>query len=123
MLSIERGERFEARRGGEERARVADEHVPMRRQGGKRGGAFLRRRGETVGRFTDAGLKRRRDDRAIAGAAAEIARKLVAKPCICRGLGGMIGGEQAHHDPGRAEAALRGVRIDHRLLQRMQFAA
>ena len=35
----------------------------------------------------------------------------------------MVGGEQAHHDPGCAEAALRGVSIDHRLLQRMQFAA
>ena len=35
----------------------------------------------------------------------------------------MVGGEQAHHDPGRAEAALRGVSVDHRLLQRMQFAA
>ena len=35
----------------------------------------------------------------------------------------MIGGEQAHHDPGRAEPALRGVRVDHRLLQRMQVSA
>ena len=34
----------------------------------------------------------------------------------------MVGGEQAHHDPGRAEAALRGVSFDHRLLKRMQFA-
>ena len=35
----------------------------------------------------------------------------------------MVGGEQAHHDAGGAKAALRGVRIDHGLLQRMQFAA
>ena len=123
MLGIERGERSEARGRREERARVADEHVPLVGKSGKRGGALRRRRGETVGRLTDAGLERRAQDRAIAGAAAEIARKLVAKPCICRRLAGMVGGEQAHHDPGRAEAALRGVRIDHRLLQRMQFAA
>ena len=35
----------------------------------------------------------------------------------------MVGGEQAHHDARRAEAALRRVIVDHRLLQRMQFAA
>ena len=35
----------------------------------------------------------------------------------------MIGGEQAHDDPRRAETALRGVVIDHCPLQRMQFAA
>ncbi|HWY84420.1 MAG TPA: hypothetical protein VNY10_21235, partial [Roseiarcus sp.] len=34
----------------------------------------------------------------------------------------MVGGEQAHHDTGRAKAALRGVSINHRLLQRMEFA-
>ena len=35
----------------------------------------------------------------------------------------MIGGEQTHDDPGRAETALRGVVIDHRPLQRMEFAS
>ena len=35
----------------------------------------------------------------------------------------MVGREQAHHNPGRAKAALRGVIVDHRLLQRMQLAA
>ena len=35
----------------------------------------------------------------------------------------MVGGEQTHHDPGRTEAALRGVVVDHRLLQRMQLVA
>ena len=35
----------------------------------------------------------------------------------------MVGGEQAHHDPRRAEPALRGVVIDHRLLDRMKLAA
>jgi hypothetical protein len=35
----------------------------------------------------------------------------------------MVGGKQAHHDPRRAEAALRGVSVNHRLLQRMQFGA
>ena len=31
------------------------------------------------------------------------------------------GGEQAHHDSRRAKTALRGVSVDHGLLQRMQF--
>ena len=35
----------------------------------------------------------------------------------------MVSGEQAHHDTGRAEAALGSVSIDHGLLQRMQLAA
>jgi hypothetical protein len=35
----------------------------------------------------------------------------------------MIGGEQAHHDPRCAEAALRAVQVDHRLLHRMEDAA
>ena len=92
-------------------------------EGGERRGALLRRRGETVGRLADAALQRRRDDRAIAGASAEIARKLVAKRRVRQRLAGMVGGEQAHHDARRAEAALRGVSVDHRLLQRMQLAA
>ena len=35
----------------------------------------------------------------------------------------MIGGEQAHDDAGRAETALRGVMVDHRLLHRMERVA
>jgi len=35
----------------------------------------------------------------------------------------VIGGEQAHDDPGGAKTALRGVVIDHCPLQRMQLAA
>ena len=120
---IERSQRIEARRSSEENRLVADEYVLMIGEGGERRGALLRRRGETVGRLADRRLQRRRDDRAITGASAEIARKLVAKPRVRHRLAGMVGGEQAHHDPRRAEAALRGVSVDHRLLQRMQFAA
>ena len=36
---------------------------------------------------------------------------------------GMVGREQAHHDARRAEAALRAVMIDHRLLDRVQRLA
>ena len=50
---IERSERIEARRGGEEGRLVADEHVLMVSEGGERRGALLRRRGETVGGLTD----------------------------------------------------------------------
>ena len=35
----------------------------------------------------------------------------------------MTQGEEAHHKARRAEAALRGVEINHRLLHRMQLAA
>src|ERR1700722_13513602 len=35
----------------------------------------------------------------------------------------MVCGEQAHHDARGTKTALRGVSVDHRLLQRMQFAA
>ena len=39
------------------------------------------------------------------------------------GLVRVIGVEQAHHDARRAEAALRAVQVDHRLLNRMQRLA
>ena len=80
-------------------------------------------RRESVGRRAVARLQRRREDRTITGASAEISGELVTKPRVGLRRARMVGGEQAHHDPGRAEAALRGVNVDHRLLQRMQFPA
>ena len=66
---------------------------------------------------------RRRDDRLVAGAAAEVAlqRRL---DLALRGVG-LAHPEpvERHHDPRRAEAALAAVEIHHRLLHRMQFAA
>ena len=120
---IERRERIEARWSGEEGGLVADEHVSVVGEGGERRGALSRRRREPVGGRAVAGLERRREYRAIAGASAEIAGELVTEPAVGLRRARMVGGEQAHHDPGRAEAALRGMVVDHRLLQRMQLAA
>src|SRR6185369_7348528 len=65
--------------------------------------------------------QRRVDDRAIAGAAAEIAReRIVDRRAAGHAL--VMEREQRHHDAGRAEAALRSMVIDHRLLHRMQRA-
>ncbi len=120
---IERGERVEARGRGEEAALVADEEVRIVGEPGERPGALGRRRCEAVGRGSVAGREPCGQDRAIAGAAAEIAGELVAEARGGRGRAGMIGGEQAHHDARRAEAALRAVMVDHRLLHRMQAVA
>ena len=76
--------------------------------------------GETVGGRADAGLQRRLDDRPIAGAAAKIAGELIADRRRGSPARALIEREQAHHDAGRAEAALRAVQVDHRLLDGMK---
>ncbi len=119
---IQRRQRIETRGRREEGGLVANKYIPVVSELGKRRSAFARRRRESVGRRAVARLQRRREDRTIAGASAEISRELVAKPRISHRVIGLVGGEQAHHDPGRAKATLRGVSIDHRLLQRMEFA-
>src|SRR5580693_10076072 len=103
---IERRQRVEARRSREEDGLVANEHILMVGESAERGSARLRRRSETIGRLADSALQRRRNDRAITGASTEVARQLVAKPRICHRLTRMVGGEQAHYDTGRTEAAL-----------------
>ena len=70
-----------------------------------------------------ANLERRVDDRPIAGAAAQISRQHIVD--LVAGRAAMIVvivREQAHHDAGRAEAALRAVQTRHRFLDRMQHA-
>ena len=60
----------------------------------------------------------RADDGGVAGAAAQVARKLhvmVRRPVE-------MGGGHAHDKAGRAEATLAAVKVDHRLLDRMQRA-
>ena len=56
------------------------------------------------------------NDRPVAGAAAEIARELIVDPVTIDGAALLAHGEERHDDAGRAEAALRAVVIDHRLL-------
>ena len=61
-------------------------------------------------------------DRAIAGATAEIAGKRFMHGGAFGRLTAMMEGEHRHHETRRAEAALGGVGIDHRLLHRMERA-
>ena len=123
VAGIERGERIEARRSGEKARLVSDEKVPPVGERGERSGPLIGRGGEPVGGRAVAGRKARVDDRPVAGAAAEIAGELIAEARRRRRGPRMIGGEQAHHDARRAEAALRAVQVDHRLLDRMERVA
>ena len=120
---VKRGERSFARRRGEEGVVVADEQVAAVGERRQRRGALGGRGGETIGRPAVAGRQRRVDDRPIAGATAEVAGERVARALVGRRLALVIEREQAHDDAGRAEAALRAVIVDHRLLHRMQALA
>ena len=123
IAGIEIGERRLARRRGEERALLADEKIAPVRKRSERGAALGRLRLEAVGGRAVAGRQRRVDDRLVAGAAAEVARQRLADASIGRGLALVVEREQAHDDSRRAEAALRAVEIDHRLLDRVQRVA
>jgi hypothetical protein len=64
-----------------------------------------------------------RDDRPVAGAAAEIAGERVVDPRPARRARLLVvEGRQGHHEARRAEAALRAVVLDHRLLDRVERA-
>jgi hypothetical protein len=64
------------------------------------------------------------EDGAVAGAAAQVARKVLhrlrARHATALADLGLVQREQAHHEARRAEAALRAVVIDQRLLHRVQ---
>ena len=124
MLLIEVGDAVDRRRRGEEAVAVADEDVVVVGEEAEEAGGLGGIGGEMVAARRRTGGERRLDDRPIAGAAAEIAgdpvghRVAVERPRIGR----LIEGEQAHDEAGRAEAALRGVALDHRGLHRMELA-
>jgi len=61
-----------------------------------------------------------RQDRAVAGAAAEVAGERILQGARVRRAAFALVGVEAHHEPRRAEAALAGVVRHHRLLDRMQ---
>ena len=67
------------------------------------------------------------EDRPVAGAAAQVAGELVGELLARRpraaALVVLVGRPQRHHEARRAEAALRAVALDHRLLHRMQRAS
>ena len=72
-------------------------------------------------RFDCEALLHRPDDRGVAGAAAEIAGERVVDRLLAWQRVGRAGqGEHRHDEAGRAEATLRAVAVDHRLLDRVQ---
>ena len=68
------------------------------------------------------GLERGIRDGPVAGAAAQIAREPVVHGGSVRTHPRVVEGEEAHHEPGGAETALRSVGIDHCTLHGMQVA-
>jgi len=123
MAGVEFGERRFARRRGEEGVVVADEEIAAVGERAQRLRSLPGRRCEVVGGTAVAGRQRGVEDRPIAGAAAEIAGERVTGAGVGRGLALVVEREQAHHDAGRAEAALGAWKSDHRLLDRMETGA
>ena len=71
-------------------------------------------------------LLRRVEDRTVAGAAAQVPRQFLLRQ-LTRHVTApnnmvLVHAEHAHHEAGRAEAALRAVAADHRFLGRVQRA-
>ena len=110
------------RRRGEEALLRADEDVVAVAQSRQRRGDRRLVVGEAVARGRRACRRAGIDDRPIAGAAAEIAGDPVVD-VVARSSGLRSAADTArtgHDEAGRAEAALRAVMVDHRLLHRMQ---
>jgi hypothetical protein len=124
------GPRGPARQGLGERGRAPDRAAgafePGARvvaQGGQPGGQRREVEGpRRHGGQSPSGI----DDGPVAGAAAQVARdgglRLLAAERARRAAIGVVEGEQRHHEAWRAEAALRGMVIDHGLLHRVQGA-
>ncbi len=108
---------------GEEALFVAEEDVLAVGEELQHAGHFLGAGPEAVAAFAGACLKRRVDDRPVAGAAAQVAGDpvvhLVARHAP---VGALVKREQRHDEARRAEAALRAVVLDHRELHGMQRA-
>jgi len=119
----QRGERGLPGRRREEGGFVPDKEIAPVSERGQRGAPFVRERLETIDRQPFASRERRIDDRLVAGAAAEIAGERFANAGVSRRRALVIEREQAHHDAGRAKAALRAVKLDHGLLDGMQRLA
>ncbi len=111
--------------GGREEARLMpDEEIRTFLQGFQPQLPALGIRRENIGRRAMEGGHRGIGDRAIARAAAEIAGEdVIEGRAGQRAFGLVIGREEAHHDARRAEAALRAVMRDHRLLDRVELPA
>ena len=64
----------------------------------------------------------RLDNGAITRAAAEIAGKRFVDDPVLDALAALMKCKHGHHETGRAETALGGIRVDHGLLHRMKSA-
>lgn len=69
-----------------------------------------------------AGLFSGVDDRAVAGAATQVAGQRFQRGALVVACGVLLQGEQRHDEARGAEAALRAMAIDHRLLHAVQLA-
>src|SRR5579863_2582181 len=123
MAAIEFGERCFARRRGEEALFVAHEEIAIIGEPFERGAALAGEARKTILRLGDASRESGVEDWPIAGAAAEIASELVADRRAARPFVRLVERKEAHHDARRAEAALRAMQVDHRLLDRMEVFA
>ena len=100
----------------------ADQDVGLVVEAGERAGDLRSSIGEAVAPRAGAGGERGVDDRAVAGAAAQVA----GDPVVHGRAGDRLAArvveqrEQRHDEARRAEAALRAMEVDHRLLHRMQ---
>ena len=122
MSFAQRCEAFRRSRDGEKPLVVADEDVARLGKGGELRRGLARPRDIAVGRLAPAGIQRGIDDRAIAGAPAQVAGKPVIDRSPVRRAGLVVEGEQRHDESRRAEAALRSMAAHHRLLNRVQPA-
>ncbi len=77
---------------------------------------------ETVLALDAAGLLRRRQNRPVAGAAAQVARQRLLRLLTLVFPAVLLQTEHRHYKSRRAKTALRAVAIDHRLLHAVQLA-
>ena len=123
VFHIELREGLLAGRRGEERRFIADEHIRLVVERAERLQPRRRLACELIVGAGLADFDRRIHDRPIAGAATEIAGQHVVDGVAAgTAIARMIVREQAHHDAGRAEAALRAMQARHRFLHGMQRA-
>ncbi len=100
---------------------VAVPIILARGQAAQRLGCLAESAGEAVGRprgDASAGIH----DRAVAGAAAEIAGECLVNERVLGAFAAVVEGEHRHHEARRAKSALGAIRVDERLLHRMQAA-
>ena len=105
---------------GEERFVVADDETGVVGEPGEQRRGLAGTPREGVVRLSRAARERGVRDRAVAGATAQVAGEPVVHNRPVRAPPRVVKGEEAHHESGGAEPALRRVQIDHGALHGMQ---